>query len=604
MNTLTITLSNDYSFDKVTIGANISKVSLVWGKDISEWEKSSLQFRLRNFLLNILQKYRNITVLNLSHLDGLKESYYPAKYLYEIYYPDSIESVSFYNNRTLKKISAPGAKEITIKQAPALECIEYGTNLKELTLSETGITHLDLPKDIKLGPAAFKGCEKLESVILRSGTDVPPSTFEDCINLYEVTLPDDLHVIEPNVFSGCFNLRYVYGGKNVKQLFPSAFEGCFNLEMIECKDFYRFTDLNYSDNQWMDKFRPYTPLADVKTQIKKYVQELKEKVVDRPEEYIADNFFHKTEYHYGFVMEYQSGIHGWIVWSLSHNCFFATRGDKIRLQQDDLVTFSIERKPSITIEDSLFIQFPMTYIDESSSLKIIERDGEESDGYEYLLEYFNPRVSFLEHYKKITQAVEVLDIPSIIESYSIKAKTWWQTYPGRDDSQFYVRIAKSDYSDVYLDTLLPQENSEDYYNGCRPIGFDEAEETRKMQASADSEAKSIRESAHKQYSKDAHICKLLEDVINKRRELEKDIEYTYHIQAIKNFFNCRYIASGNGENSLIEFYGYTLGDILKDKKYNDRISWSYKHGWVEENDDSEESNASYDKDQYEEPVYS
>ena len=36
MNTLTITLSNDYSFDKVTIGANISKVSLVWGKDISE----------------------------------------------------------------------------------------------------------------------------------------------------------------------------------------------------------------------------------------------------------------------------------------------------------------------------------------------------------------------------------------------------------------------------------------------------------------------------------------------------------------------------------------------------------------------------------------
>ena len=174
--------------------------------------------------------------------------------------------------------------------------------------------------------------------------------------MYEVTLPDDLHVIEPNVFSGCFNLRYVYGGKNVKQLFPSAFEGCFNLEMIECKDFYRFTDLDYSDKQWMDMFRPYTPWADVKTQIKKYVQELKENVVDRPEEYIADNFFHKTEYHYGFVMGYQSRIHSWMVWSLSHNCFFATRGDKIRLQQDDLVTFSIERKPSITIEDSLFIQ--------------------------------------------------------------------------------------------------------------------------------------------------------------------------------------------------------------------------------------------------------
>ena len=597
MNTMTIAISNDNSFEKETIGANISKVSFIWGIDISEWEKSSLEYRLRNYLFIILQKYRNITVLDLSHLDGLKDSYYPAKFLYEIYYPDSIESVCFYNNRTLKKISARGAKAITIKQTPTLECLEYGANLKKLTLSETGITHLDLPKDIKLGPAAFKGCEKLKSVILRSGTDVPPSTFEDCINLYEVTLPDDLLVIEPNVFSGCINLRYVYGGKNVKHIFPSAFERCFNLEMIECKDFYRFTDLNYSDKQWMDKYRPYTPLANVKTQIKKYVQDLKENVVDRPEEYIADNFFHKTEYHYGFVLGYQSRIHSWMVWSLSHVRFLATRGDIIRLRQDVLVTFSIELKPSITIEDGLCIQFPMTYIDESSSLKIIERDREESDGYEYLLEYFNPRVSFLEYYKKITQAVEVLDIPSIIESYSIKAKTWWQTYPGRDDSQFYVRIAKSDYSDIYLDTLLPQENREDYYNGCRPFGFDEDEEIRKMQASADSEAKSIRESAHKHYSKDAHICKLLEDVINKRRELEKDIEFTYHIQAIKNFLNCRYIESGNGENSLTEFYGYTLGDILKDTKYNERLSWSYKHGWVEETEDSEESNASDDKDE-------
>lgn len=597
MNTMTIAVSNDNSFEKETIGANISKVSFIWGNDISEWEKSSLEYRLRNYLFTILQKYRNITVLDLSHLDGLKDSYYPAKYLYEIYYPDSIESVCFYNNRTLKKISARGAKTITIKQTPTLECLEFGANLKELILSETGIVHLDLPKDIKLGPSAFKGCKKLKSVILRSGTDVSPSAFEDCINLYEVTLPDDLLVIEPNVFSGCINLRYVYGGQNVKQLFPSAFEGCFNIEMIECKDFYRFTDLNYSDKLWMDKYRPYTPLANVKAQIKKYVQDLKENVVDRPEEYIADNFFHKTEYHYGFVMGYQSRIHSWMVWSLSHVRFLATRGDIIRLHQDDLVTFSIEFKPSITIEDSLCIQFPMTYIDESSSLKILERGGEDSDGYEYLLEYFNPRVSFLEYYKKITQAVEVLDIPSIIESYSIKAKTWWQTYPGRDDSQFYVRIAKSDYSDIYLDTLLPQENREDYYNGCRPFGFDEDEETRQMQASADSEAKRIKESAHKHYSKDAHICKLLEDVINKRRELEKDIEFTYHIQAIKNFLHCRYVESGNGENSLIEFYGYTLDDILKDKKYNDRLSWSYKHGWVEDIDDSEELNTLDDKDE-------
>lgn len=141
-------------------------------------------------------------------------------------------------------------------------------------------------------------------------------------------------------------------------------------------------------------------------------------------------------------------------------------------------------------------------------------------------------------------------------------------------------------SDIYLETLLPQENTKDYDNGCRPWDFDEEEETRKMQESADAEANSLREKAHKYYSKDAHICKLLEDYINKRRELEKDIENKYHIQAIKNFLHCRYVDYCEGENSLIEFYGYTLEDILWDNKYNERVSWSYKHGWVNDGGES------------------
>ena len=585
MNTLTITVNNETIFDKIIVEANISKLVFQWGSEVLEWHKSSLNYKLKTYLYSFLQKNSAIKVLDLSRLVGLKEAYYPIKYLHEIYYPDSIESVSIYKNRSLKKVSAYGAKKITINQVPTLDHIEFGSGLEELSLAETGIIHIELPKNVRLRSGAFKGCRNLQSVILKSGTDVPPSSFEDCSCLYEITLPDDLLVIEPNVFCGCSNLRYIYGGKSVKQIFPSAFEGCFSLGMMECKNFYKFTDLNVTDKQWLDKFRPYTPLANVRDHIKKFTQELREKKIDNPTEYIADYFFHETENHFGIVMEYQSRIRSWMVWSLSHNRFLATKGEKYHLHQDEIVTFTIERKPSVIIEDNLCFQFPMLYIDDASSLKQIERDGEDSDGFEFILEYLKPRVSLLNHYKEIVCKIDSLNISQIIDSYTIKERTWWHVYPGRDDSQFYERIAKSDYSDAYLETLLPQEKSEDYYNGCRPIGFDEQEETRKMQESADAEAKSLRENAHKLYSKDAHICKLLEDYINKRRELEKDIESRYHIQAIKNFLHCRYVDYGEGENSLMEFYGYTIDDILKDTKYNERVSWSYKHGWVDNAED-------------------
>lgn len=586
MDTLKITVGNETEFRKIIIGENITKLAFEWGKDLQQWHKESLLSNLRFFLFDILQKNKTIKILDLSHLEGLKESYYPATYLSEIYYPNSVESVRYYKNRFLEKVHAPGAKSITIHQVPTLKSIDFGTNLEDISLTETGITKIELPKNIKLVNNAFKGCDQLKTVILKSGTDIPPSTFEGCTSLNEITLPDDLLVLEPDVFKDCTNLRFVYGGKAIKQLFPSAFQGCINLQVMECKNFYKYTDLSISDKQWLDKFRPYKPLTNVKAYIKKFAQELIEKEIDSPEEYIANNFFHEREFHFGFVMEYQVRIRGWMVWSLSHVRFLATKGNIRGLHQDDLVTFTIERKPIIKIKDYIYFKFTMMYIDDTSSLKIIERNGDDSDGYEYILEYFKPRISLLEEYREILNTIEALDIQSIIDSYFIIARTWWQTYPGRDDSQFFERIAKSDYSDVYLETLLPQEKKEDYYNGCRPLGFDEEKETMKMQALADSEAERLKEYAHVYYSKDEHVCKLLEDYINRRRELERDIESIYHIQAIKNFLHCRYVEQGEGENSLVEFYGYTLEDILKDKKYNEQLSWSYKHGWVV---DSEES---------------
>lgn len=563
MNTVTITINNNTIFDKIVLGYTINKVTLLWGNDIKEKDKSLLENQILCFISDIQQKYKNIKVLDLSHLDGLKIVNIFETHLYEIYYPYTVENVIINNNKTLRKVSAHGAKLISIRHVPTLECIEFGSNLKELSLTETGITHINIPAHTNLINSAFKGCKNLLSVYLGKGIDVPASTFENCVSLYEVTLPDDLLVIEPLLFRGCSNLRYVFGGKNVKQLFPSAFEGCYNLKLIECKDFYRFADLDVSDKQWMKRIRPYSSVKDVKSRINLFVQNLKDNKVDNPEDYILNKFFLVKEEHFGLVMEYRHQI-GWLVWSFSKNHFFATRGlYNHTICEGDLITFTIERKPNIRIEDNLYIQFPMIYINDSNFFKIISHDSESKDfkGYENILEYLKPKFSFLENYKKIIRTVKTLDISQIIDSYSIKVCTWWQSNPGRDDCKFYERIAKTDYTDEYLNILLPNEEELSYGNGSRPWGYDIQEkekENRKIQESADAEAKRLRELAHNNYSRDAHVCKLLQTIIIKRKEFEEEIEREYHIEAIRNFLQKR------SNNSLNELYNYSIDDVLND----------------------------------------
>jgi len=158
-------------------------------------------------------------------------------------------------------------------------------------------------------------------------------------------------------------------------------------------------------------------------------------------------------------------------------------------------------------------------------------------------------------------------IKAIIDSYSIKVETWWQTYPGRDDSEFYEREAKSDYTDAYLEHYLPQENRKEYSNGCKPWDYDYEKENKEAQASADSEAKSLRDIAHKNYSKNEHICTLIQEFINERNKLEAYIEMKYHIMAVKRYLYYRGANSAEEVSYIANLYKVQLEEILLDKKY-------------------------------------
>lgn len=562
MKSLTISLSNNTDFNKITIDNEVYKLSFNWENNISEQDKDWLLFKFRSVLSGILNKNSNIGILDLSGLNGLKESNFSFVNLEEIIFPDSVKSVYFYDSNSIRKVYAKGATSIYIHNVPNLAHIEFGHLLKEVTLYETGISHIELPANITLLPGAFKGCKKLETVVLNSETNLPPSTFEDCNNLHEVVLPNDLQMIEPRAFSGCTNLMYIRGGNSIKHIFPSAFEGCMNLKNIDCVNFYKFSDLSISDEYWLNKYYPFKPSPNMRKNINEFVSGLKEKDIENPEEYIADYYFCSMKLHNGIVLKYHSRINGWIVWSISDNHFYATRKRvSCGLKEGDIIRFEIENKVVVSLGEQLNIKNPIHYI-ELSSIRIIEKDNENGE-YEDLLECFKPKTTLLDYYKEKVNNISGLDIPKIIDSYNIKERTWWQTYPGRDDSEFFERIATSSYSDVYMDMLLPPEKKESYWNGCKPWGYNADEETRRLQKAADEEAEEVRKKAREQYSFEAHICTLLEDFINKRRELENRIEATCHIKAAKDFLKYKDLKAGtDGEDYLKWLYNVTLKDIL------------------------------------------
>jgi len=575
MKSYTFIIDEHTDFEKLEIDKNLKKVTIKWGSNISEQEKTWLCQKTRSFIYRLPSKANGLRTLDISQLVGINSFTLGKEYncLVECFFSDTVKEIIFLEAESLRSIHASGATKIHIKKAPCLEIIDYGMDLEELSLPETGITDITIPANVILSNKAFRNCQNLRSVTMSSGTDLQPGTFENCYNLREVTLPDDLLVIEPTVFKNCSHLRYINGGKGVMHAFPSAFEGCKELERMDSCSFYKYTDLNYLDIHWNISIRPRksTSIYVVRNNIKKFVNSLKQKEIVNAESYLAENFFCSSCIQDCILIKYVSDIKRWIVWSLTEFRFYVTKNDGSHgFHEGDMISFKFENIPSITIDDQINIQYSEIYVIDLNNVTKITKDNVYELGCdEEVLEYYNPKQSIAQKYKEIVDEINKIDIPAIIDSYFIKTEVYWHTYPGRDDSEIYEKTAKSDYSDVYLEKFLPQEHISDYTNGCRPYDYDEVGKNKELQLEADAEAKVLRDKARKYYSKEEHIWTLMQDYIYKRRQFESYIELKYHLLTAKRFLYYRYFAD---EKEFIKrLYKYTWSDIQNDRKYYEEI---------------------------------
>ena len=105
------------------------------------------------------------------------------------------------------------------------------------------ITSVTIPSGVRIrttegyykGSSAFKGCSNLETVIFEGSGAIrtlPNGTFNDCVSLKNVTLPNSVTEIESYAFYNCRSLQSITLPAGLKSIWDGAFSGCSSLTSI------------------------------------------------------------------------------------------------------------------------------------------------------------------------------------------------------------------------------------------------------------------------------------------------------------------------------------------------------------------------------------
>ena len=113
--------------------------------------------------------------------------------------------------------------------------LSTGVELHRGAFSSSGLESIEL-KDVKLQDSSiFYNCKQLKSVVIKGDTPViPAQTFENCIDLTHIELPEALKQIEYDIFYGCKKLRKIDFAGTMDQWREIEING-INRKLFICK---------------------------------------------------------------------------------------------------------------------------------------------------------------------------------------------------------------------------------------------------------------------------------------------------------------------------------------------------------------------------------
>lgn len=172
------------------------------------------------------------------------------KYVKEIVLPDTlcvIDNCAFVECRKLESIHIPESVQSigwgAFRWCSSLKSVYFPNTMKVLDTGYmfdgcSSLESVHLPSCLQyIGESAFSYCKKLKNINLENIHGISCDAFFDCESLEEITLPDDFSsIIYSDSFNGCINLKSVVLPESVEKIEKYAFKNCRSLEHLVIKN--------------------------------------------------------------------------------------------------------------------------------------------------------------------------------------------------------------------------------------------------------------------------------------------------------------------------------------------------------------------------------
>lgn len=96
-----------------------------------------------------------------------------------------------------------------------------------------GLRKLNIQEEIEIGERAFENCRELSEISLPNDlAEIYSGVFNSCHSLVEINLPSSLFAIGDNAFASCSRLKRITLPNGVSRIDDAVFSGCTSLEAV------------------------------------------------------------------------------------------------------------------------------------------------------------------------------------------------------------------------------------------------------------------------------------------------------------------------------------------------------------------------------------